>query len=372
MSIQSEIERINANIASAYDAVQEKGGDLPKERNSNNLPAAIAGIPAGSDAPSDGAISIAALNNWQEVTLPGTGIDSVYYTRMAYGGGHYVAFSTNQNVLTYIYSDDAKEWKTAALPTSPTRTTIYDVKYIDGRFIAVGSGGTAIFSTDGKVWEQFSGITWTSTYCSIAGGDGKIVILSTSASTGLISLDGGDTWEVNSSSQVSGTQGTQQLAYGNGTFVFKGSASNTLYYSTDGKKWTSKSINCSQFIDFINGQFFGVYGYTNSGFTVITSENGSSWKSSANDWLAGNSSRTIGENIVSAAYGNGMYIMVLSNTFAAAAVQATPMLLNIRNDNLSNWSALAAMPRHAYSSIVFDGKKFTAMSKEGVVAYLEI
>lgn len=45
MSIQSEIERINYNVSSAYSAVQEKGGTVPQEANSDNLPAAISTIP---------------------------------------------------------------------------------------------------------------------------------------------------------------------------------------------------------------------------------------------------------------------------------------------------------------------------------------
>lgn len=45
MSIQNEIDRINSNITSAYEAVREKGGTIPEQANSNNLPAAIAAIP---------------------------------------------------------------------------------------------------------------------------------------------------------------------------------------------------------------------------------------------------------------------------------------------------------------------------------------
>ena len=46
MSIQSQIDRINTNIANAYDAVTTMGGTLPQTQNSANLPAAIATIPS--------------------------------------------------------------------------------------------------------------------------------------------------------------------------------------------------------------------------------------------------------------------------------------------------------------------------------------
>ena len=49
MSIQNQIDRINTNIANAYDAVDTMGGTLPVTQNSANLPDAIATIPHQSD-----------------------------------------------------------------------------------------------------------------------------------------------------------------------------------------------------------------------------------------------------------------------------------------------------------------------------------
>lgn len=48
MSIKNEIERIQFNVSSAYSAVENKGGELPKLQNSDNLAAAIATIPTGT------------------------------------------------------------------------------------------------------------------------------------------------------------------------------------------------------------------------------------------------------------------------------------------------------------------------------------
>lgn len=45
MSIQSEINRITANVSAAYATVSEKGGTLPDVQDSANLTAAIASIP---------------------------------------------------------------------------------------------------------------------------------------------------------------------------------------------------------------------------------------------------------------------------------------------------------------------------------------
>lgn len=44
MSIQSQITRINNNIKAAYNAVAAKEGQIPEEKNSNNLATAINSI----------------------------------------------------------------------------------------------------------------------------------------------------------------------------------------------------------------------------------------------------------------------------------------------------------------------------------------
>lgn len=48
MSVESEILRIQHNIADTYAVVSSKGGDVPLQPNSENLAAAVASIPASS------------------------------------------------------------------------------------------------------------------------------------------------------------------------------------------------------------------------------------------------------------------------------------------------------------------------------------
>lgn len=52
MSVSSEINRLIANLADCYLAVQEKGGTLPAVQNSTNLPTAIGTIKSGATIPS--------------------------------------------------------------------------------------------------------------------------------------------------------------------------------------------------------------------------------------------------------------------------------------------------------------------------------
>ena len=50
MSVQSEIDRIKANVSAAYQAVKTKGGTIPITANSENLRAAVESIPTGEGA----------------------------------------------------------------------------------------------------------------------------------------------------------------------------------------------------------------------------------------------------------------------------------------------------------------------------------
>ena len=55
MSIQSEIERINGNVASAYTALAAKGATMPSTKNTANLVNTVNSVPVAT------AMSIATI-----------------------------------------------------------------------------------------------------------------------------------------------------------------------------------------------------------------------------------------------------------------------------------------------------------------------
>lgn len=67
MSVQTQIDRINNNVASAYAAAAEQGASLPVEQNSDNLAATVLSIPRGT------AVNIPAY--WQ--TALDTAVDAI-------------------------------------------------------------------------------------------------------------------------------------------------------------------------------------------------------------------------------------------------------------------------------------------------------
>lgn len=52
MSIETQIDRIESNVAAAYTAAAAKGATMPTEQNSDNLAATVESITGGTPAPS--------------------------------------------------------------------------------------------------------------------------------------------------------------------------------------------------------------------------------------------------------------------------------------------------------------------------------
>ena len=49
MSIASKLEKLELDITNAYDAIEDMGGTVPQNKNTNNLDTAIRSIPSGSE-----------------------------------------------------------------------------------------------------------------------------------------------------------------------------------------------------------------------------------------------------------------------------------------------------------------------------------
>ena len=50
MSVATELTKLNTNIKNAYDEIATKGGTIPQNKNTDNLPTAINSIPSGGGA----------------------------------------------------------------------------------------------------------------------------------------------------------------------------------------------------------------------------------------------------------------------------------------------------------------------------------
>lgn len=70
MSIENEILRIQHNVANAYAAVSEKGGEVPLQPTSANLAAAVKSIPTGGGGSIPGDVPLLVKTSAEYAALP--------------------------------------------------------------------------------------------------------------------------------------------------------------------------------------------------------------------------------------------------------------------------------------------------------------
>jgi hypothetical protein len=174
---------------------------------------------------------------------------------LAFGGDRFVAVGLT-NVWT---STNALTW---VRPPSPTATNLQAITYGNGLFVGTGRRGTIQTSPDGDLWTTRIPSTPTArTLGGVAFGNNRFV---TVGNTGTIILsEDGLTW----TTIVSGTADIfYAVAYGNGSFVAVGFASDTtgfsaLWTSPDGVSWTQRtppSVQALRAITYGNGTFLAV------------------------------------------------------------------------------------------------------------------
>lgn len=85
----------------------------------------------------------------------------------AYGGGKYIAVkSMRGGRIQYWHSSDGKNWTASNItyPAQYTNSSVYAITFGNGKFVAVGSGPSAV-TTDGVSWEFESSVSLPDTHC---------------------------------------------------------------------------------------------------------------------------------------------------------------------------------------------------------------
>ena len=172
--------------------------------------------------------------NWTEKSNTFSNINSGAFMSGAYGNSKYV-FITNQPEI--IYSTDGINWSAADLTNISTQ--LQGICFANGKFVAVGNGGSGtsltthkfLYSTDGVTWKEGSSINTSGSYYwnNVAYGNNKFVAIGYSKSLS------------------NGSSGTTSVAY-----------------STDGINWTLKTILSA-------GKMYGLIVYDGSYFISVAS-----------------------------------------------------------------------------------------------------
>lgn len=275
----------------------------------------------------------------------------------AYSGST-IVIAYNQ---TYAVSTNAgATWTISTVTVGPS--TVNCITRIGTKFLAGGTSGIIIESTDGITWSKVSTLTtttWsTSEIFDIAWSGSAAVVFGSSKSVTARSTDG-ITWTYNGN--IPGTVGTPEwlpaasarIAFGNGIYVAigYGSAVPCLAISSDLNTWTDKTATIVAAGWPATIGIYNVY-FKNNIFIIVgagyiaTSSNGITWSYNA-DLLAAGFKTTPS----SLAYANGKYIIVAGGYYAYST-------------NLVNWTKVTPTP--SIKVVASNGTKFVGVGASGV------
>jgi hypothetical protein len=173
-------------------------------------------------------------NSWTEYSFPYTNIKAITYSN-----GLYVAVGTYGTIVT---STDLNKWEEQI---SGTYDDLFSISYGNGIFVAVGEKAILI-SPNGKTWTIISYIPFSPKnpyYSGVTFGNGLFVV------TGLINDANNASYIIKSTNGVNWTTRLfsnqsiwlKSLAYGSGNFVAVGDG--YIYVSPDGINWSNKLLN---------------------------------------------------------------------------------------------------------------------------------
>jgi hypothetical protein len=195
---------------------------------------------------------------------------------VAAGGGHLLAVGGDSGSFRGLVmkSHNGSSWTSTTIPGT---TTLRNIAYGNGTWVATDESGIILRSTDGAA-------TWTSVIrdpaaflSAVAYGNGVFLCADAASGRFFRSTNGGAAWSTVANAWASQTW---CLAYGNGTFVSTDNGTPDLVMSsTDGgATWSSVRLGMSGYITdikFAHGVFFAA----NDEGQFLTSGRGASWAS---------------------------------------------------------------------------------------------
>ena len=191
---------------------------------------------------------------------------------LAFGRDLYVAVRDNGTILT-TPDPDTSAW---TLRESGTTASLVGIVHDDasGAFVAVGSGGTILSSTDGITWTQPTSGT-TAGLNAVARGDGLFVAVGESGAI-LTSPDAVLWTQQTATFHTSPPPALSGVGYGNGIYVVVGLG--TIMTSPDGVRWGERNIPASVFGTPLFTSVTSANGlYVVSGSDLLISSDGVNW-----------------------------------------------------------------------------------------------
>jgi hypothetical protein len=231
---------------------------------------------------------------------------------------HLVAISSSTTVNAYSVDGGVTWTAGGSLPGGISGTAV-SVVYGEGRWVALGSGGTSAYSTNGGLSWVAGGAVGSGTYTSIAYGQGVFVAITTGATTTRISTDGGQTWTAGGALPASSTW--VSITYGANKFVAVSSdgAVDPAYSVNGGVTWSSADETGYLGTGTITSIHYG------QGVFVVTTSSSNNMSSSENgiNWTTRAITRASGTGALAAIQGNpsqlGIWAIIPSASTTAAS-----------------------------------------------------
>ncbi len=296
-------------------------------------------------------------------------------------------------------------------------TSVQDICYGDGKFVAVGTSGKIAYSTDGITWTEVDSPFGSSTIYSVCYGDGKFV--AGGASGKMAYSTDGVNWTAVTDSTFGNNTTIYSICYEKGKYVAVGgyrvsSMTITTYhgkmaYSTDGVTWTS--IDISAFgnyriysICYGNGKFVAVGGRpdtiiqgtsTGAGGKMAYSIDGVTWTEVTNSYFEtseiysiyhGNGKFVAGGMSGKMAYSmDGVNWTEVDSPFGSSSIHSTYYgngnfiagggsgKMAYSSDGVT-WTAVAdsAFGSSTILSVCYGNRKYVAVGGEGKMAYSQV
>lgn len=250
----------------------------------------------------DGSGLAVSSNGLEWIEIPGIGTNE--FDQIRFENGRFIAMG-NRGVLTT--STNGVDWQVASWGS---QLNLRSMVRADGLFVAVGNGGAIFTSSDGRVWtaresgvtNNFRSVTWFRDRFVVVGESGDQGV----TSTALTSVDG-ITWESHQ------TLGDLFSVSHNGHMLVAVGDQGTIVTSPDGAAWNKlpSFVNPETWEGSPTSQDLNAITWTGTRFVavgkdgvVIISTNGLSWTSS------GPGGR---KNLHGIAYGDGVYVTVAND-----------------------------------------------------------
>lgn len=285
-----------------------------------------------------GLAGAASLTSW---TLASPKVTGESMNAVVYANGNYVMVGGNVGQYgTIMTSSDGVDWTRRV---SNTSQRLDDITYGGGKYIAVGTNGAIVSSTDTETWTSRASGTTSKPIFGVTYGNGIFVAVGHSdyQDAYIGTSTDGENWTV----RHSGTKAFLfDVVFGNGMFVATGS-SGAILTSTDGTTWTPATTNTTVYLQSVlyDGSKFVAVGENG---TILTSTNGTTWTPRTSNTTKKLEGIELGNNLLVA---TGQY----------GAIVTSP-------DGVT-WTSRPSITSQTLMGISYDGHQFLAVGSGGVI-----